>query len=216
MAKLRPGRARTSLLIKLAAALVGVTLFGFLFMRSLHDTTTTAYTVERRHLGSWTLVLEAASRPNDPLLALRPTPELASGLFRQVFARTMESLTAPAAPAVPVVLRGEFDRVVRDQFTQEALLAAARAAKLETASITPSCLVHRRVSEPGGTRQVFLVFFDAPSVSEFRQRIGLDPAALSPVLFIAEAGSDFDSWLPQRIDVETDCLAPVETVDRSQ
>jgi hypothetical protein len=216
MAKPGTGRRRTPLLIKLAAGLAGVTLFGFLFMRSLHDTTTTAYTVERQHLGSWTLVLEPASRPNDPLLALRPTPELASGLFRQVFSRTMESLNAPAAPAVPVVLRGEFDRVVRDQFTQDALLEAARTAKLETAGITPRCLVHRRVSEPGGTRQAFFVFFDAPSVSQFRRQLGLDPAALSPVLFIAGAGSDFDSWLPQRIDVEADCLAPVETVDRSQ
>ena len=216
MANPKPGRGRRSLLIKLAVGLAGLTAFGFLFMRSLHDTTTTAYTVERQHLRSWTLVLEPASRSNDPLLALRPTPELVSGLFRQVFSRTMESLNAPAAPAIPVVLRGEFDRVVRDQFTQEALLAAARAAKLETAGITPRCLVHRRVSEPGGTRQVFFVFFDAPSISEFRQRIGLDPAALSPVLFIAGAGSDFNSWLPQRVNVEADCLAPVETVDRSQ
>jgi hypothetical protein len=97
-----------------------VTAFGFLFMRSLHDTTTTAYTAERQHLRSWTLVLEPASRPNDPLLALRPTPELASGLFHQVFSRTMESLNAPVAPAVPLVLRGEFDRLVGDQLTQDA------------------------------------------------------------------------------------------------
>ena len=137
-------------------------------------------------------------------------------MFRQVFSRTMESLNAPAAPAVPVVLRGEFDRVVRDQFTQEALLAAARGAGLETAGITPRCLVHRRVSEPGGTRQVFFVFFDAPSVSQFRQQLGLDPAALAPVLFIAGAGADFNSWLPQRVNAEADCLAPVETADRSQ
>jgi hypothetical protein len=34
---------------------------------------------------------------------------------------------------------------------------------------------------------VFFVFFDAPSVSQFRQQLGLDPAALSPVLFIAGA-----------------------------
>jgi hypothetical protein len=216
MAKLEPRRARKSLLIKLAASVGVVTVFGFLFMRTLHDTRTAAYTVERQHLRSWTLVLEPASRPNDPLLALRPTPELASGLFHQVFSRTMESLSAPAAPAVPVVLLGEFDRVVRDRFTQDALLAAARAAELETTGITPRCLVHRRVSEPGGTRQVFFVFFDAPSVSQFRQQLGLDPAALSPVLFIAGAGTDFNSWLPQRVNAEADCLAPVETADRSQ
>ena len=216
MAKPTLRRARRSLLFKLAAGLAAVTAFGFLFMRSLHETTTAAYTAERQHLRSWTLVLEPASRPNDPLLALRPTPELASGLFHQVFSRTMESLDAPNAPAVPVVLRGEFDRVVADRLTQDALLTAARMAELETAAITPRCLVHRRVSEPGATRQVFFVFFDAPSVSQFRQQLGLDPAALSPVLFIAGAGTDFNSWLPQRVNSEAECLAPVETADRSQ
>jgi hypothetical protein len=209
-----PRRAITSLLVKLAVGLGVVTAFGFLFMRSLHETTRAAYTAERRHLRSWTLVLEPASRPTDPLLALRPTPELASGLFHQVFSRTMESLDAPAAPAIPVVLRGEFDRVVADRLTQDALLAAARMAELETAPITPRCLVHRRVSEPGRTQQVFFVLFDAPSVSTFRQQLGLDPAALSPVLFIAGAGADFNSWLPQRVNSEAECLAPVETADR--
>lgn len=216
MAKPEQRRTGKSLLIKVAVGLGIGTLFGFLFMRSLRDTTTAPYTAERRHLEGWTLVLEPASRPTDPLLALRPTPELANGLFRQVFSRTMESLSAPAAPAVPVVLLGEFDRVVRDQFTQEALLAAARMAKLEAADMSPRCLVHRRVSVPGETRQVFFVFFDAPSVSQFRQQLGLDPAALAPVLFIAGSGIDFDSWLPQRVNAETDCLAPVETADRSQ
>ena len=214
MAKPTLRRARTSLLFKVAAGIGAVTAFGFLFMRSLHDTTTTAYTAQRQHLQRWTLGLESASRPNDPLLALRPTPELASALFHQVFSRTMESLNAPVAPAVPVVLRGEFDRVVADRFTQDALLAAARMAELETAPITPRCLVHRRVSEPGRTQQVFFVFFDAPSVSQFRQQLGLDPAALSPVLFIAGAGADFNSWLPQRVNSEAECLAPVETADQ--
>jgi len=210
------GRTRTSLFFKFAVGLGVATAFGFLFMRSLHDTTTAAYTADRQHLRSWKLVLEPASRPNDPLLALRPTPELASGLFHQVFSRTMESLDAPAAPAIPIVLRGEFDSVVGDRLTQDALLAAARAAELETAGVTPRCLVHRRVSEPGRTRQLFFVLFDAPSVPRFRQQIGLDPAALSPVLFIAGAGADFNSWLPQRVNSDTECLAPVETADRSE
>lgn len=213
MSNLRPRRPIRSLLIKLAVGVGAVTVFGFLFMRSLHDARTAAYTAERRHLQTWTLVLEPASRPNDPLLALRPTPELAGGLFRQVFSRAMESLSAPTAPAIPVVLRGEFDRVAGADLTEDALLAAARTFGLETAGITPRCLVHRRVSEPGVTEQVFFVFFDAPAVPQFRQQLGLDPAALSPVLFIAGAGADFTSWLPQRVNAEADCLAPVETAD---
>ena len=185
-------------------------MFGFLFMRSLDDARTTAYTVEPQHLETWTLALESASSPNEPLLVLRPAPELAGGLFRQVFARAMETLTAPVAPAIPLVLRGEFDGLGRDQLTGEALLARARMAKLETASVTPRCLVHRRVSQPGSTRQAYFVLFDAPGIAQFRQQLGLDPKALSPILFVAGAGPDFNSWLPQRASAEADCLAPIE------
>jgi hypothetical protein len=70
--------------------------------------------------------------------------------------------------------------------------------------------VHRRISEPGGVRQAFLLSFDSPAIAEFRKQIGLDPGALSPVMFIAGAGTDFNSWLPQQINPEADCLAPIE------
>ena len=199
-----------SLAIKLAVGLGALGLFGFLFVRSLEDARTTPYTVDPRHLRIWTLALAPTSTPNEPLLVLQPAPELAAGLFRQVFARAMESLGSTVAPAIPVVLRGEFDRVVGDQLTQDALLAAARTAGLEAGSITPRCLVHRRVSEPGRTKQVYLVLFDAPAIDQFRQKLGLDPSALSSILFVAGAGVDFNSWLPLRIDAETDCQAPVE------
>jgi hypothetical protein len=70
--------------------------------------------------------------------------------------------------------------------------------------------VHRRVSEPAGVRQVYFVYLNAPAIAAFRQQVGLDPHALAPILFIAGAGADFDSWLPQQIDPGRDCLAPVE------
>lgn len=201
---------KKSLLVKIAAGIGALAVFGWLFMQSLEDATAAAYTVEAQHLKTWALALEPASRPGDPLLILRPSPELAAGAFRQVFSRAMESLNAPVAPAIPLVLRGEFDRVVGDRLTRESLLAGARSAGLETARITPRCVVHRRVSEPGGTRQVYFFLFDAPAIAQFRRQIGLDPADLPPILFIAGAGPDFNSWLPQPVNAETDCLAPVE------
>ena len=70
--------------------------------------------------------------------------------------------------------------------------------------------MHRRISEPGGVRQVYLVFFDAPAIAQFRRQLGLDADALSPILFVAGAGADFNSWLPQRVNAEADCLAPIE------
>ena len=47
-------------------------------------------------------------------------------------------------------------------------------------------------------------------IAQFRRQIGLDPDALSPIMFVAGAGADFNSWLPQRINADADCLAPVE------
>lgn len=198
------------LLVKLALGTVALGVFAVLFMRSLDDTRTEAYTVPRANLQTWTLALEAAPRPNDPLLVLRPSPDLANGLFKQIFARAMESLNSPSAPSIPLVLRGEFDRDVGDQLTPEGLLAAARTAGVEAAAPSPRCLVHRRISEPGGVRQAYLVFFDAPSIAPFRKQAGLDPDALSPIMFVAGAGTDFNSWLPQRVNAEADCLAPIE------
>jgi hypothetical protein len=201
------------LVLRIAIGAGVLVAFGFLFMRSLQDARSTPYTVERQHLRGWVLVLEAARGVNDPLLVLRPPQELSSSLFRQIFSRAMESMNSPVTPAVPVVLRGEFDRVVGDQLTQEAMLAAARAARLESSEIAPRCIVYRRVSEPGGTRQVYFVSFDAPAISRFRDQIGLDPAMLAPILFVAGAGSDFNHWLPQRVHPDADCLAPVSVID---
>jgi hypothetical protein len=197
------------LLIKLALGTIAVGVFAVLFMKSLEDTRTEPYTVQRTHLQTWTLALEPASRPNEPLLVLRPSPELASGLFKQIFARAMESLNSPTAPSIPIVLRAEFDRDIGDQLTQDALLAAAKAGGVETALPRPRCLVHLHISEPGGVRQAYLVSFDAASIVQFRKQIGLDPSALSPIMFVAGAGADFNSWPPQQINAG-ECLAPIE------
>jgi hypothetical protein len=201
---------KKSVLIKVALVLFAVSAFAFLFMRSIEDTRSAPYTVDRAHLrGPWTLALETPSASNQPILVLRPPPELAAGIFRQIFSRAMESLNSPTTPSIPVVLRGEFDATVVGRMTQDAMLAAAVAAGVEAAPV-PRCLVHRRISEPGGVRQVYLVFFDAPAVAQFRRQLGLDVEPLSPVLFVAGAGADFNSWLPQRVNAGTDCVAAVE------
>ena len=199
---------KKSLLIKITAGIVGLGVFAFLFMRSLEDTRAAPYTVPSRHLTSWTLAIEPASKPNDPLLVLRPAPELTSGLFKQIFSRSMESLNTPTEPSVPLILRSEFDRVVGDQLTQDALIAAARAAGVESAP-TLRCVVHRHVSEPGVVRQAYFIHLHAPAVVQWRRQLGLDPEALTPMLFVAGAGGDFNSWLPHRA-TDADCLASIE------
>ncbi len=199
---------KKSVLVKVAAGVAAAGLFAFLFMRSLQDTRAAAYTVPPQHLERWTLALETASSPNDPLLVLRPTEELSANLFKQIFSRAMESLNAPVSPAIPVILRGEFDRVVGEQLRQDSLIEAARAGGVESAPV-PRCIVHRHVSEPGGVRQVYFIAFDAPAIAQFRRQLGLEPDALAPVLFVGGAGAQFNSWLPQRVAPD-DCLAPIE------
>lgn len=200
------------LLIKLAIVAIAIVAFAVLFMRSIEDTRSEAYSVEKRHMRPWSLALEGAPRAGDALLVLRPPGELAHALFQQIFARAMESLNSPAAASVPVVLRGEYDRVVGDQLTEDALLAAARAAGIDAAALSPRCLVHRRISEPGGVRQAYFIFFEAPAVLQFRRQLGLDAESFSPVMAVAGAGADFNAWLPMQVNAEADCLAPVEVV----
>jgi hypothetical protein len=203
---------KTSFPIKIAIGLAAIAAFGWLFMRSIQDTQREPYRVPQANLQPATLAIEPASRPIDPLLVLRPVPDLATGLFKQIFSRAMESLNSPTTPSIPVVLRGEFDRTIADRLTQDALLSAAKNAGIDKAALSPRCLVHRRISEPGGVRQAYLVLFDAPAIVEFRRQLGLEADTLSPIMFIAGAGSDFASWLPQRIHTESDCLAPIEVV----
>lgn len=201
---------KKTLLIKIAVAIGALVVFAFLFMRSIEDTRTAPYTVQRAHLQSWTLSVEPASAPNHPVLVLRAAPELAAGLFKQIFSRAMESLNSPSTPAIPLVLRGEFDGIVRARMTQDAMLAAAKAAGVDTTAPSPRCLVHRRISEPGGVRQAYLVLFDSPAITQFRLQLGLDTDALAPVLLVAGTGPDFHAWLPQRVNAAADCVAPIE------
>jgi hypothetical protein len=197
------------LIIKLAIGTIAIGVFAVLFMQSLEDTRSEAYSVPRAHLQGWTLALESAATPAEPLLVLRAPADLAPGLFKQIFARAMESLNTPTAPAIPIVLRAEFDRDIGDQFTREGLLEAAKSAGLERAAPMPRCLVHLRISGPGGVRQAYLVRFDAPSIAVFRKQIGLDPSATMPIVFVAGAGGDFSSWPAQQINAG-ECVAPIE------
>jgi hypothetical protein len=196
-------------IIKLAIGAVAVGAFAVLFMQSLEDTRSEAYTVPRAHLQGWALALQPAATPAEPLLVLRAPADLAPGVFKQIFARAMESLNTPTSPAIPIVLRAEFDRDIGDQFTQDGLIAAAKTAGIESAEPMPRCLVHLRISGPGGVRQAYLITFDAPSIAAFRKQIGLDPGATTPVVFVAGAGTDFSSWPAQQINAG-ECVAPIE------
>jgi hypothetical protein len=205
-------------IIKILVGLGVIGILGFLMVRSVRDARATPYTIARSTLQGWTLTVQRASSPNDAVLVLQPPAELANGLFNQVFKRTMESMSRPAAAAIPLVLHGELDPAFVSRLTPEALMAIARDAGLGSAQFQPRCLGYRRVSERRGAKQLYFVLFDAPAFQHFRELLkargaSFDPAALSPVLMVAVAESDFSDWLPLRADPKADCVAPIVTTD---
>lgn len=207
--------------VKAVIALAALGGLAVLFVRSADSSRSEPFTVSRGRLSGWRLELEPDAA-SGVLLTLRSDPQLATAVSRQVFVRLAESQSTPSSPAVPLVLRSEFERAMTGRVTPDMLLSAARAAGLEAATFEPRCLVVRRLSEPRAPRAVYFILFNAPRFGEFRQQVGqllrdaggdpslFDPAALSPVLIVAALDGDFDRWLPLRVESDAECLAPIE------
>jgi hypothetical protein len=127
---------------------------------------------------------------------------------------------------MPLILRSEFDEALAGVLAPDAVMGAARAAGLESAMLEPRCMARRRVSEPGSTRSVYFVVFDAPAFGLFREAVSeslrvaggqasaFDPAALSPVLIVAGTDENFARWLPltamRDAGPHPDCIAPID------
>lgn len=208
---------RQSTFFKFVLGLAAVALFAVLFIRSARNTGAEPYAIERAQLRGWTIALDPAPDVSGVVLALWPPSELAPPLFRQVFSRSGLSLRGPNPAAMPLVLKAEFDRAGR-AMPPEALEQLARENGLDSAQPTPTCLAHRRVSEPGSTREVFFVRFEFPPFAALRRAIAarLDAAAafdhapgLSPVVIIAATDGNFGRWLPLEGDATEDCIAPI-------
>lgn len=207
------------LLIKIAVALAVVAGLGWLFIRSAQDVRSEPYEIARARLSGWTLAIDPAPETSGVLVGLQPDKMTAAALFSQVFSRTGESLSGPVPAAIPLVLQREFTRASAGTLTADALLAAARAAGLESSAFEPRCMAHRRVSEPGITRQVYFIRFDWPALAGFRRQAaeqmraaggaGLDPAALTPLMIVAATDAAFGRWLPLSAESADDCLAPM-------
>jgi hypothetical protein len=187
---------------------------GYLFLHSLESTRSEPYVVDARHVSAWTLALEPARGAGSPLLVLRTGKEVVTDLFSQLFKRSMESMTTAPTASIAVVLHGEYDRGLSGHMTTDQLLVAGRDAGLETRAPELRCLAHRRVSEPGSTRQVYFVLADAPAIGAFRSRLAatapgaFDAEATSPVMFVGATDAGFHTWLPMKV-TDADCVAPV-------
>jgi hypothetical protein len=208
------------ILLKVMIAIVAVAVVGVLLMRSIRSTGAQPFTIERQYLGGWTLALAPDADPLGSVLSITPQMEMMPPLTRALFTRMGESLHYPP-PAIPLVLRSEFERAMAGVLTPAALLDAAREAGLESATFQPRCMAERRISSPGGVRGVYFLLFDLPEFTRFRALVAqrlqsgggdaslFDPAALSPVLLAADLNGQFSSWLPLRADPDADCFATV-------
>ena len=206
-------------LIKAVVIVAALGVLGYLFVRSASDVRSEPYEIARARLSGWTLAIDPSPNPSGVMLGLQPDKETAATLFSQVFSRSGDSLSGPVPAAIPLVLQREFDRAKAGTLTAEALLESARAAGLGSSAFEPRCMAHRRISEPGLTRQVYFVRFDWPAFAAFRRQVsqqmraaggtGLDPAALPPVLIVAGSDAAFGRWLPLSAETADDCLAPM-------
>lgn len=208
------------ILVRVLVALVALTVLGVLLVRSIRSTGAQPFTIERQYLDGWTLALAPDDDQLGSVLSLTPPMELMPPLTRALFARMGESLHYPP-PAIPLVLRSEFQRALAGTLTPAALLDLARDAGLDTATIQPRCMAERRLSEPGGTRGVYFLRFDLPEFARFRALVAerlqaaggeaalFDPAALSPVLLAAGLDARTSGWLPLGTNGDTDCFAPI-------
>lgn len=210
-----PGKKRSNVLVKLAIGAVVLVGLGYLFAYSLTSSLSEPYTVEQRRLGPWTLALEPADSAHAPLLSIRTGSELVANLFRQLFQRKMESMNTPLTASIPIVLHSEFAGGLAVGMTPDELLDAAREAGLESQSHVPRCLAHRRISEPGQTRQAYFVIVDSPSIVAFRTTLAqrgqgaFGAEALTPVMFVGASGGAFSRWLPLQA-TDSDCISPVQ------
>jgi len=206
-------------LIKVGIALAVLAVLGVMFVRSARSVRSEPFEAPRDRMTGWTLAIEPPDSPSGVLLSLQPQRELAGALFNEVFARSGESLSGPVPAGIPLVLRSEIDERTA-ALPPQALLALAREAGLEAATLTPRCMAHRRISAPGMVRQLYFVQFDLPAFDTFRRQVGqrlreagastpFDPAAQSPTLIVAASDAAFSRWLPLKADAETECFAPV-------
>ena len=206
--------------ILLGAVVLGV--LSVLFARTLRDTVTAPYLMRPEHLTGWQVAPAPALGPDGPLLLLAPPHELPLELFEQLFDRTMESMNAPPAYGVTLILRSEYERDLAPFISAEELEALAHEAGLANAAVEPRCLAVRPGRSTAEPRSTYFVLFDVPALRTFRARVagllaerGGDAAAFEraapvPALYLAATDRGPRAWPVADGAVEEQCVAPLE------
>ena len=212
--------AKRSLFVRSIVILGVLVGLGMLFAATLRNVSSEPYTIHPKNLQDWVIELTPAQGSSGAILSLRPPSTLSMVLFDQVFQRAMASFSTPATPAVPLILRREFDAALSGAVSLEELMQLARAAGLENTTMQPRCMSVYRTSV-GREQQLFFVLFDFPEFYEFRAKVSallhsrnsggtlFDPEFLTAALLVAASeGASFDQFPPRQV-LEAECEAPV-------
>jgi hypothetical protein len=179
---------------------------------------TTPYRIPETALSKWTLV---TSDGTDPwIVGVRPPDALAASLFHEVTRRSRAHLVAPPHPAMPLVLRSEFEEGLQGVYGTDTVLRLAHETGVDSATFAPVCLAHQTKSGSSGTAEVYFVPFESDAFNQVRaglvpaqpEQAGIgiyDPATVSPVLIVAATDDQFERWWPMQFDRERDCEAPL-------
>lgn len=207
---------------KIVIGVIAVGLLFALFLWTLQETVSTPYDVAGRLLTGWQVVAESGGGPEAPMLSLVPPRELTMSLFQQVFERTMESMNAPPAYGITLILRREFDQTMAGLLEPDELVQLARDAGLEEAVLDPLCFAVRTGSTNREPRRTFYVTFELPALERFRTRVAeqlerrggeptsFRPEAVAPVLYLAATDGGFRDVPPVAAPPDDECSAPVE------
>ncbi len=183
------------------------------------------YAVTTADLTGWTLV---ASDGSDPwVVALTPPQSLTTSLFQDATRRSGTRLVAPAHPALPLVLRSEFDEGLQGVYGTDSVLRIARDAGVDAAEFQPVCLAHRTRKDQNGRADLYFVALESAAFNQMRvdllppqpEHAGIgvyEPSTLTPILIVGATDEAFDRWWPLQFDQTKDCEAdlPIASVGK--
>jgi hypothetical protein len=184
-----------------------------------HRIDSTPVSIASHTLERWRLV---TSDGTDPwIVGMQPPEALTSALYKEASRRAGRPLVTPPHPAIPLVLRSEFDDGLQGVYGTDSVLRIARDAGIEDSTFTPVCLAHRMTAGPSGRADVYFVPFASAAFNQMRvdlvpaqpEHAGIgvyEPSTLTPVLIVGASDGTFDRWWPLHFDQPSDCEAPLE------
>jgi hypothetical protein len=163
---------------------------------------------------------------SDPwVVAVTPPKSLTTSLFEDATRRSGTRLVAPAHPALPLVLRSEFDEGLQGVYGTDSVLRIAHDAGVDGAEFKPVCLAHRTRNDQNGRAEVYFVAFESAAFNQMRvdllppqpEHAGIgvyEPSTLTPILIVGATDDAFDRWWPLQFDQTKDCEAdlPIASV----